>query len=187
MSIDESKNPWVTVSEKEIYDNPWITLSHREVITPTGTPGIYGLVHFKNTAIGIVPLDDDYNTWLVGQYRYALNEYSWEIPEGGGLIGTSVIDAAKRELQEETGIQATKWQKILDMHTSNSVTDECGVVYVAQGLSFGEAMPEETEELAIRKLPLSEAFEMVMDGRITDSLAMVAIMKVHHLIQKGQL
>ncbi len=185
MSVDESKNPWKTLSTKEVYDNPWISLSHREVLTPTGTKGIYGLVHFKNTAIGIVPLDEQNNTWLVGQYRYTLNQYSWEIPEGGGIIGQSLVDSAKRELLEETGIEASKWTKILDLHTSNSVTDEYGLAYVAQGLTFGEAMPEDTEELVIRKLPFSEAFQMVIDGKITDALAMVSIMKTHYLLENG--
>ena len=181
------ENPWQTLSTKVAYENPWIKLTHREVLTPAGTAGIYGVVHFKNTAIGIVPLDKDYNTYLVGQYRYTLDEYSWEIPEGGGPLGTDPLDSAKRELKEETGITATKWTKILDMTTSNSVTDERGMAYVAQELAFGEAMPEETEDLQIRKLPFAEVVEMAMRGEITDSLALVAIYKTHLLIQRGEI
>lgn len=180
-------NPWKTLSIKEVYSNPWISITHREVINPSGNPGIYGLVHFKNLAVGIVPLDENLNTWLVGQYRYALGQYSWEIPEGGGQHGTPTLEAAQRELLEETGITAQRWTKILDLHTSNSVTDETGVVYVAQELSFGEAMPEETEQLQLRKLPFSKAFEMVMNGEITDSLSMVALMKVKLLLDAGKL
>lgn len=181
----EHKNPWTTTSIKEVYDNPWINITHREVINPSGNPGIYGLVHFKNTAIGIIPLDKEYNTWLVGQYRYTLNAYSWEIPEGGGIIGTDPLEAAKRELMEETGIRAQKWTKFLDLHTSNSVTDEYGMAFVAQDLSFGEAEPEDTEDLAVIKLPFSEAVEMVMDGRITDALAMSSILKLKIMIDQG--
>ena len=184
---DPTKNPWQTLTTKEVYDNPWINITHREVLNPSGNPGIYGVVHFKNLAIGIVPLDEDLNTWLVGQYRYTLNAYSWEIPEGGGIIGTPPLDSAKRELQEETGILANKWTKVLDLHTSNSVTDEAGLAYVAQDLSFVEADPEDTEDLLIRKLPFSEAVEMVMNGTITDALAMVSILKVELLLQKGLL
>ena len=104
MSIDESKNPWQSLSKQMVYENKWIAVSHEEVITPTGTNGIYGKVHFKNYAIGIIPIDTDGNTYLVGQYRYAINEYSWEIPEGGGLLEHDILDAAKRELIEEVGL-----------------------------------------------------------------------------------
>ncbi len=139
------------MSAKITMTNPWIEVTHREVINPSGNPGIYGLVHFKNLAIGIVPFDAQLNTWLVGQYRYTLNGYSWEIPEGGGPLGSDPLESAKRELLEETGIRAERWTKILDLHTSNSVTDEAGLAYAAQGLSFGEAQPEDSEELRIRK------------------------------------
>lgn len=174
---DQSPNPWKTHSIEIPYENPWIKISHRMVTNPAGGPGIYGVVHFKNTAIGIVPLDAQLNTWLVGQYRYTLERYSWEIPEGGCPIGTPLLDSAKRELLEETGITANTWTPLLEMHTSNSVTDEYGVAYVAQDLRFGNAEPEETEDLQVRKLPLAEAVEMVMRGEITDSLSMIALLK----------
>lgn len=176
------KNPWRTLHAREVYDNPWISVSHHQVLTPGGKEGIYGMVHFKNRAIGIVPLDEDHNTWLVGQYRYTLKQYSWEIPEGGCPIGTSPLLAAQRELKEETGITAGKWMKILEFHTSNSVTDEAGMSFIAQDLSFGDAEPEDTEELQVRKLPFLTAFEMVMDGTITDFISIGSIMKVKHLI-----
>lgn len=181
------ENNWKTISKKEVYDNPWIQVSHREVINPSGGEGIYGVVHFKNLAIGIVPLDEDNNTWLVGQYRYTLNEYTWEIPEGGCIIGTPPLETAKRELVEETGILAKEWSKILDIQTSNSVTDERGMCFLARDLSFGEAEPEDTEDLTIKKLPFDEAYQMVLDGRITDSLSMVALFKVKHLMNQGEI
>ncbi len=178
-------NTWTTLTEAEIYDNPWITVSHHEVINPSGGEGIYGVVHFKNWAIGIVPLDDEGNTWLVGQYRYTLNAYSWEIPEGGGLIGTDPLLSAQRELLEETGIIATNWTKVLDIHTSNSVTDEYGVCYLARGLSFGASEPEATEDLQVRKLPFAEAVQMVLRGEITDGLAIATILKINYLLEKN--
>lgn len=185
MSQDLNKNPWQTLSIEERYDNPWINITHREVLNPAGGPGIYGLVHFKNTAIGILPLDKDYNTWIVGQYRYTLEEYSWEIPEGGGPLGQDVLDSAKRELKEETGIIAQKWTQILELNTSNSVTDEYGVAYVAQGLSFGDSEPEDTEQLIVKKLPFAEVYQMVMDGTIKDALSMLTIFKAKALIDQG--
>lgn len=180
-------NPWKTLKSETVYENPWMALRHNDVLNPAGNPGIYGVVHFKNIAVGIVPLDADLNTWLVGQYRYTLDQYSWEIPEGGCPLGTDPLDAAKRELKEETGIEADNWQKIMDLHISNSVTDEVGVAYIARGLTFGEAMPEETELLRTRKLPFVEALDMVMRGDITDSLSMISIMKVKLLLDQGGL
>ncbi len=183
----KKENPWTTLSIKEVYDNPWINITHREVLDFSKKQGIYGKVHFKNIAIGILPLDEDRNTWIVGQYRYTLGQYSWEMPEGGGKIGTDPIESAKRELVEETGITATQWTKVLDIHTSNSVTDEYGICYIAQGLSFGEATPESCEDLEVRKLPFEELFQMVMRGEITDSLTIATVMKVKLMFLEGSL
>ena len=175
--MTNEKNPWKTINGKLVYDNPWINLTEYEVITPAGTPGIYGKVHFKNIAIGVIVIDENGNTYLVGQYRFPLNEYSWEIPEGGCPEGTDHLTAAKRELKEETGFEAKSWTEILRMHVSNSVSDEYAVVYVAQDLRAGEADPEDTEKLAIQKMPFTQALKWVMDGKITDSISVAAILK----------
>ena len=173
----EEDNPWTTLEQKEVYDNPWINVNEHKVINPSGGNGIYGVVHFKNRAIGILPLDEENNTWLVGQYRYPLNAYSWEIPEGGGDLDKDPLDGAKRELLEETGLVAKEWTEIQRMHLSNSVSDEYAFIYVARGLTMTKAAPEETEQLIVKKLPFEEAYEMVMDGRITDSISIAAILK----------
>ena len=173
----EEDNPWTTLEQKEVYDNPWINVNEHKVINPSGGNGIYGVVHFKNWAIGILPLDEEHNTWLVGQYRYPLKTYSWEIPEGGGDLDKDPLDGAKRELLEETGLVAKEWTEIQRMHLSNSVSDEYAFIYVARGLTMTEAAPEETEQLIVKKLPFEEAYEMVMDGRITDSISIAAILK----------
>lgn len=174
-------NPWQTLSETGIYDNPWISLTEYQVINPGGGPGIYGKVHFKNLAIGIMVLDEENFTWLVGQYRYPLNQYSWEIPEGGGPLEEDPLISAQRELLEETGITARSWLVIQKMHLSNSVSDELAIIYLARDLSFGQASPEETEQLAIRKIPFSQAFNMVLNGEIMDSMSVAAILKVNAL------
>jgi len=184
---DNSENPWKTHRIEESYKNPWIRITHRDVTNPSGGKGIYGVVHFKNVAVGVVPLDGEGYTWLVGQYRYTLEQYSWEIPEGGAPQGSLPLDSAKRELLEETGITALKWTPLLELHTSNSVTDEYGVAYIAQDLHFGEAEPEETEDLNVRRLPFSEVVDMVMRGDITDSLSMVAILKTNEWLRNGTL
>ena len=177
------QNPWKTLSSKKIYENPWIKVEEDRVITPGNTNGIYGKVHFKGYALGIIPLDAHQNTWLVGQYRYTLDEYSWEIPMGGGALDVDILTSAQRELREETGLSAKKWTNILKIHTSNSVSDETGYVYLAEDLTEGPTDFDETEDLQIRKLPLQEAFEMVMNNEITDSLSMAGILKLHLLLK----
>lgn len=180
------KNPWTTLTNDEVYDNPWIQVTHRKVLTPNGTDGIYGLVHFKNQAIGVVPVDKEGCTWLVGQYRYTIEQYSWEIPEGGCLIGSeSPLESAKRELLEETGLRADKWAHILDFHTSNSVTDEAGKIYIAQQLTQGEAAPEHTEDLQVKRLPFDAALQMVYRGEITDLMSIAGLMRAA-LVLKGE-
>lgn len=174
----ENRNPWKTLSSKKIYDNPWISLTEHQVINPSGGQGIYGEVNFKNLAIGIIVLDENNYTWLVGQYRFPLKSYSWEIPEGGGPIQIDPLISAKRELFEETGISANSWTEIQRIHLSNSVSDEIGIIFLAQDLSYGKSEPEETEELVLRKLPFLEAYQMVLDGEITDSLSVAAILKL---------
>lgn len=172
------KNPWTLLRSKKVYDNPWIKIEHHDVVTPTGTEGIYGKVHFKNYAIGIIPLDQDMNTWIVGQYRYPLDEYSWEIPMGGGPIGGSVLESAQRELKEETGITASEWTSLMTLHPSNCVSDEKAFIYLAQDLSFGETSFDETEDLVIKKLPFAQLYEMVMIGEITDAISIAGILKL---------
>ena len=185
--MPDYKNPWQTVSIERIYDNPWIAVSHRDVINPSGNKGIYGVVHFKNLAIGIVPLDEEGNTWLVGQYRYTIDQYSWEIPEGGGKRDVPPMDSAKRELREEAGIEAATWTEVLRMDLSNSASDEHAVIYVAQDLTFFEPEPDHDEELELRKLPFSELFGLVMRGELQDSLTVAAVLKVELMLREGTL
>lgn len=176
-----TENNWETLTDEVVYDNPWLKLHHRDVINPAGKPGIYGLVSFKNKAIGIVPLDADNNLYLVGQFRYPLNEYSWEIPEGGGPMNEDPLEAARRELKEETGLVADSWQQFARIHTSNSATDEEGFLYLAEGLQQFEQEPEDTEALQVKKVPLTEAVAMVMRSEITDALSVCGILMVARL------
>ncbi|GHM99202.1 hypothetical protein WSM22_06920 [Cytophagales bacterium WSM2-2] len=178
-----SDKKWTTLSREDIYENPWIKLEEHQVINPAGGKGIYGKVLFKNTAIGIVPLDHENNTWLVGQHRYPLDEWSWEIPEGGSPKGMDNLESAKRELLEETGLKASKWTEVLKTHLSNSVSDEVGFIYLAQGLSEGDYEREATEaDMKVWKLPFTEALEMVMQGKITDSLSVMGILKTARIL-----
>ena len=181
------QNHWTTLESKVIYDNPWIRLEHRDVITPGGSNGIYGVVSFKNIAIGILPLDKSNHTWLVGQDRYVLQQYSWEIPEGGCPKNEAPLEAAKRELLEETGIVALEWIEVLRLHLSNSVTDEQAISYVARGLTFSEPDPDETEQLQIYKAPFQEVLEMAVTGDITDALSVSTILKVDYLLRAGMI
>ena len=180
-------NPWKITSQKEIYDNPWINLTEYQVINPSGNPGIYGKIHFKNIAIGILPLDDEMNTYLVGQYRFALGQYSWEMPEGGGPLGIDPIESAKRELLEETGLKAGNWSELVRIHLSNSVSDELSIIYLARGLAQFEAEPEDTEQLIVKKLPFETVYQMVCDGEITDSMTVAAVLRLKLLMLENKL
>ncbi|WP_113651668.1 NUDIX domain-containing protein [Pedobacter namyangjuensis] len=180
-------NPWKVLESKEIYNNNWIKLTEHQVLNPAGGHGIYGEVHFKNIAIGILPLDEELNTWLVGQYRFPTKSYSWEIVEGGGPLNDEPLESAKRELSEETGLTAIKFTEIQRMYLSNSVSDELAIIYIAQGLTPGQSSPEETEELIVKKLPFEQAYQMVMAGEITDSISVAAILKTKILIQEGKI
>jgi 8-oxo-dGTP pyrophosphatase MutT (NUDIX family) len=182
---DETKNPWTVVSTKSIYDNRWISLREDAVIKPDGERGIYGVVHFKNIAIGVLAVEDDF-IYLVGQYRYPLERYSWEIPEGGCGEGEEPLDAARRELEEETGLRAESWRKLGEAYLSNSVSDEFAVWYVATELTQGERRPEGTEQLEVRRVPFDDALRMTMSGEITDAISQLAIMQ-YRLAAKNHL
>ncbi|MFN2454555.1 MAG: NUDIX domain-containing protein [Pyrinomonadaceae bacterium] len=175
---DETANPWRTLASEHIYENSWISLREDKVVRPDGERGIYGVVHFKNTAIGILAVEDDF-IYLVGQYRYPLNKYSWEIPEGGCPEGENLLQAAQRELAEETGLRAATWEQLGEAHLSNSVSDEYAVWFLATNLAQGECQPEGTERLRVRRVPLSTATRMALTGEITDALSLVALMSLH--------
>ena len=187
MEVDQ-RNPWRRISRRQAYRNNWISVDHDEVVTPAGTAGIYGVVRFANVAIGVVTFDAEGFTHLVGQYRYTLDRYSWEIPEGGAPKTEGALACAKRELREETGLSAARWTKLLDLDLSNSVTDETATIYLAEELSSGHAEPEETEQLQVWRLPFADAVAMALRGEIRDALAVAGLLAAErHLRQAGQL
>ncbi|TNF32928.1 MAG: NUDIX hydrolase [Gammaproteobacteria bacterium] len=168
-------NPWIRHSSIDVYDNPWIRLEEHQVTNPAGKPGIYGKVCFKSQAVGIIPVDAQGNTWLVGQHRYTLDEWSWEIPMGGSPLGEDCAATALRELKEETGLRANQLQQILRVHTSNSITDEEGFIFLARDLQQEQTEFEDTEDIEVWKLPLREAIAMAQDGRITDGMSVAGL------------
>jgi len=181
----DQDNPWQRLARRIAYQNPWITVYHDEVVQPDGRPGIYGLVHYNNRAVAVVALDDRDRVLLVGQYRYTLDFYSWEIPEGGANPGEEPLAAAQRELLEETGASARHWREIARAHLSNSVSDEEAFCYLATDLVMGTARPEGTERLQVQWLPFAEALEMTLDGRITDALSILGLQRVALLRARG--
>jgi 8-oxo-dGTP pyrophosphatase MutT (NUDIX family) len=182
MSDEDFDNPWETVATRVVYDNPWIRVREDEVVRPDGLPGIYGVVHYKNVAVGVLAVEDGM-LYLVGQYRYPLERYSWEIPEGGSPEGEDPLQAARRELAEETGLRARRWTKMGEAYLSNSVSDELAVWFLAEGLEQGERCPEGTEKLQVRRVGLKEASGMLDSGEITDALSVLAI---QHLLLRQQ-
>lgn len=177
MNEDAYSNPWRTLGGREVYENDWILVREDAVIRPDGNPGVYGVVHFKNRAIGIVPVDDEGRIHLVGQYRYPLDRYSWEIPEGGCPHDEQPLAAAQRELLEETGLVATEWRLLGTAHLSNSVTDEEAFCFLATGLTQHAARPDGTEKLENRLVTLDEALAMVESGGISDALSIIGILR----------
>jgi 8-oxo-dGTP pyrophosphatase MutT (NUDIX family) len=178
MTTEETFNPWRTTSSKQVYENDWISVREDAVVRPDGLPGVYGVVHFKNVAVGVLAVEGE-EVYLVGQYRYPLDAYSWEIPEGGCPEGEDPLEAAKRELEEETGLRAERWVRGGEAHLSNSVSDEYAVWFLATGLTQGEQRPEGSERITVRRVKLAEALSMALGGQITDALSLLAILGYH--------
>lgn len=185
--MDTTPNPWTIKGEKPVYDNPWIRVTEYDVLNPSGGKGIYGKVHFKNLAIGVIPIDTEWHTWIVGQYRFVLDAYSWEMPEGGGPIGIDPLESAKRELLEETGLVASEWQELMRLHLSNSVSDEYSILYLARGLQQETPEPEETEQLVVKRISFDELYRMVDTGVITDAMTVAAVQKIQLMRLHGQI
>ncbi len=186
MNDPQFENPWQTRGSREIYVNPWIRVREDHVIRADGQDGIYGVVEFQNYALGIVPVFDNGDTLLVGQWRYPLGLYSWEIPEGGGPLSVPLLVSAQRELVEETGLTASLWTDLGLFHLSNSVTNEAGQIFLAQDLTAGNAEPEGDEVLSVLRLPLAEAYAMALDGRITDGVSVIGLARAVSFLGKQE-
>ena len=169
--------PWTKHESRVVYENDWMTVMEDRVTNPGGGENLYGHIRYKNVAVAILPIDEQGNTRLVGQSRYTLGTYSWELPMGGANFREKPLDAARRELQEETGLTAGDWTELMRLHLSNSITDELGIVFVARGLSEGTASLEETEDITVRTVSFDEAVQMAMDGRITDALSVAGLLR----------
>ncbi len=173
------KGDWLELGKEVKYDNPWIKVTESKVLNPNGGEGIYGVVHFKNLAIGVIPIDEQGNTWIVGQHRFPFDgKFTWEIIEGGGPLEEEPLESAKRELLEEAGIKANSWQLIQEMELSNSATTEKAMIYVAKDLSFFDKQPDETEKLVIKKITFKQLYRMVLTGEIVDSLTVAGVLRL---------
>ena len=178
--------PWRIRSEKPIYENDWIRVREMQTVAPTGADALYGVVGFKHLAIGILPIHADGTITLVGQHRFPCRDYSWEIPEGGVPVADDPLEGAKRELREEAGLEACVWRKVLDFQTSNSVTDERGVGFVALGLTPVAAEPDPTEAIAVARVPFAEALERALSGDILDVITVAILLRAYHMAAEGQ-
>jgi 8-oxo-dGTP pyrophosphatase MutT (NUDIX family) len=185
--MDEMKNPWTVLSQRLVYENEWIRVDHHEVLDPSGGPGIYGTVHFKQQATGVVPIDEKGNVILVGQYRFPLRAYSWEIPEGGGEHSLPALESAQRELREECGLAARNWREILSTDLSNSVTDERSTAFLAWDLFAADGRPESTERLQVARIPFWGAVDRAKRGEIRDAISVAALFRVALMALQGEL
>lgn len=182
-----TNGPWTVHGTDVSYENPWIRVETSAVTHPDGSDGIYGVVRYANRAIGILPIDEMGHTWLVGQHRFPFDSYSWELPEGGGPMSDAPLDAARRELSEETGLSAESWLEVGRWHLSNSVSDEKAIGYIAWGLTEGEARPEPSEELALRRVSFAELVSMCLEGEITDGFTHLIVFAALARARKGEL
>ena len=185
--MNETKNPWTVLSKASVYENNWIRVDHHEVLGPTGKPGVYGTVHFKNQATGVVPIDESGNVFLVGQHRFPFNAYSWEIPEGGGELSSTALESAQRELREECGLVARHWMEIQRMDLSNSVSDERSTAFLAWELSEIPAEPDEHEELQVARVPFWVAVNRAKRGEIRDAISVAALFRIALMALQGEL
>lgn len=179
--------PWAATGERLVYDNPWVTLREHQAVAPTGHSAIYGVVSFKNYAIGVLPLHQDGDVTLVGQHRFPLREYSWEIPEGGGPLDIDPLQSAQRELREETGLLAGDWREVLRFQLSNSVTDERGFGYIATDLRQAEVDPDETEVIQITRRPFRQVLETALAGMMPDMITLAMLLRAYHMAKEGLL
>ena len=185
--LPREENPWEIISTETCMDTPWVSVELHQVKNPAGKPGIYGVTRFKNLAIGILPIDEEGNTYLVGQFRFPMNDYTWEIPEGGGPYDLDPLESAKRELKEETGLVASDWVLIQRMQLSNSATNEEAYIFLARGLTQGESEPEENERLHVLRVPFEEVYARVKSAEITDSLTVAAVLNYRLIQLEGSL
>jgi len=181
--------PWKRGSERLVFENSWIKLTEHDAVAPTGKPAHYGVVGFKNHAIAVLPIHEDGTITLVGQNRFALADYSWEIPEGGAPLDEDPLAGAKRELAEETGLVAAEWREVLRLQLSNSVTDERAIGYVATGLTHspGGHRPDDTEDLTLERVPFGEALRAALAGHLQDVLTVAMLLRAYHMAREGAL
>ena len=179
--------PWKVHRTEVSFENPWVRVESSHVTHPNGDPGTYGVVRYANLAIGVLPVDEHGHTWLVGQHRFPFDEYSWELPEGGGGKSEPTLGTARRELREETGLSAAHWHEIGHWHLSNSVSDERAIGYLAWGLSEGDAQPEASEELALRRVSMKTLVAMCLAGEVTDAFTHLMVLTALAQAREGRL
>lgn len=179
--------PWQVHSTELSFSNPWIRVETSQITHPNGDPGIYGVVRYANYATGVLPIDDEGYTWLVGQHRFPFDAYSWELPEGGGRKDVDPRVSAARELEEETGLLAAHWHRLGEWHLSNSVSDERAFGYVAWGLSPGLAAPEASEELALQRVAFPDLMHKCLSGEITDAFTLLMVFAAREKARAGKL
>lgn len=189
MSDDDpaSLNPWTLVQDETVFDCPYFMTRSDWVRDGGGRPRRYFNVRMKNFGIAVVPIDGMGRIVLVGQQRYLLNRFTWEVVRGGGPLDRPALESAQKELSEETGCRADHWLQLFEASASPGVTDELSVGFVAWGLHQGEPHPDGGEELLQRRIPFAEAISMALSGAIADLASSALLLGVQVKLDRGEL
>jgi 8-oxo-dGTP pyrophosphatase MutT (NUDIX family) len=179
--------PWRDLGHEIVHETPWMKVTEHRAIAPTGREAAYGVLRFQNIATGVLPVHPDGTVTLVGQARFARANYSWEMPEGGAPFGEDPLDAVKRELAEEAGLEAASWALALRVEVSNSITDEIGYTWIAWDLKPVPVNPDPTEIMTIVRVPFLSLLHEIERGAILDSFTVATAYRAYHMAKEGLL
>lgn len=186
---DGSDRPprWRDAGSSVMFENPWMRLTRHEATAPTGLQADYVVMRPQNMSVGVLPIHEDGTITLVGQQRFALMNWSWEMPEGGAPFNEDPLEGAKRELAEEAGLEAVVWHPALKVEMTNSITDERAMAWLAWGLTPVPIAPDPTEIIRVARVPFGDLLRNVGNGAVRDMFTVATVLRAYHMAREGEL